>query len=759
MLHRLLILSCFSLLSVASWAQYVFSGTVTDEKHQNLPGAQVVLVRQDSIYAASLTDKNGKFSIRKVEGGQYGLQILFPGYTPLEEQREIKSDQRYEFSLTPEMNVELENVDVVADASENVKRTATGYVYQLSEKAKKSGDPYSALSEIPRLVVNEVDRDVKMLDGSKPLVLIDGIAVNSGITPIDPKDIESVEVVDVVNARYLRTGTHHILNIKLKEKRDPYSFFEAATRHEVPWRKGMGVVYFEVGNSKISLYGRGSADYAWHDDSELSGWQRGDSYFKQSFSDGRSNGHSSLGELLLKWKPTKNDYVAFHVYGNNRKKDMDSEGNGFFETDRREDFIQETMNSDKSNVLTGSLYHRHEFPNKSLLETTLAYNGNWNTNEGNRMETYADHLYRNIFDYDNRRSSASLNVDYSLNFNSTNSMNVGSETRLVNDRIDEVTDFDPVFRHREWSQYLYASYSGRVKNLRYMLSAGLEGFWLKAGGEPADYIRPRVSVSGTYSFNDNNSFRLGYTLTNTAPSVGQLNPYNTSTDSLVVSVGNPGLTPLQTHKINWSYMFNYKNFSFSPEVNYAYHSDVIEPYGYSRDDIYINTFRNQGKYRDLSLGCSASYGLGNWGSVYVYGSHNVDYFEGQKARPYFGCGGGFSARYKKWYVGGDINYTDRSYTAVSTVKTRLFDYSQLQVNYTFFPGFYVAVALQYLHAPQTTEVWTYGDHYKSYTHQKFCDQGVRPWVLLRYTFRKNAKRKIKLGNVVRSREEGIQLKK
>ncbi len=36
-------------------------------------------------------------------------------------------------------------------------------------------------------------------------------------------------------------------------------------------------------------------------------------------------------------------------------------------------------------------------------------------------------------------------------------------------------------------------------------------------------------------------------------------------------------------------------------------------------------------------------------------------------------------------------------------------------------------------------------------------QSFRPWVLLRYTIRRNVKSKIRLDNVVHSREEGISL--
>ena len=126
----------------------------------------------------------------------------------------------------------------------------------------------------------------------------------------------------------------------------------------------------------------------------------------------------------------------------------------------------------------------------------------------------------NIYKFDNQRLSGTLNIDYSWDLTATNSLNIGSETRYLNDKIDQISSGYPVFKHREWSEYLYGAYSGKVNKFYYMLSTGVEGIWLKAGDESADYVKPRVAVSGTYAINDNNSWQFNYTLTNNAPAIG-----------------------------------------------------------------------------------------------------------------------------------------------------------------------------------------------------------------------------------------------
>lgn len=755
---KFIILWIFLLPSIFLRAQSSFFGTVQDEKENELPGAQVVLYRADSLYAAALTDAKGQFAFRDLPEGPYDLLIQLAGFTPLEETRTIRGNQSFRFSLFPEMSAELAEVEVVANRNDQVERTATGQIFYLSEQARKSGDPYKALREIPRLISNEATKSVSMEDGSAPLILINGIAVNSGIAPIDPSDIEAVEIMDVVNARYLRTGARHILNIKLKKERTPYRYFEAMTRHDVPLRQGSGAIYFEFGNAKYSLYGRGAADYVYHDDSEFASAQQGLNYFKQSKGTSQTNRHSFLGELLFKWWIASKDYLAFHLYANNKYSDSEASGEGSYQTASPQDFRSFSTNLDRTNLLTASLYHQHRFSDRQTLETTLAYNKNWNKYEGERTEDYAAWLYRNLYRYDNHRESGSLNIDFSWDIDERNSLNIGNETRYVNDKIDEVSSLNPVFRHREWSEYLYAVFSGGVKDrFFYMLSAGFEGIWLKVGARNSHYFKPRAAASGTYSFDDHNSVSLSYTLTNQAPSVGQLNPYNTSTDSLVRTVGNPDLLPVQSHSFEFSYTFNTRGLYLTPYAGYVLFTDIIEPYGFSENDIYTSTFRNSGRFKALTLGGSASYRLGNWGRIYGNAYHLVDYFEGQEPLKSVMLGGGLSANYKKWSFYGDVSWKNYTYTATTHARYHSPGYSSIQINYNFTPGFYIAVALQYLHGKKPTETWTDGADYHAWSSSTPCDASLRPWILIRYTFRKNVKKKIHLDNVVRSRESGIEL--
>lgn len=752
-----LLLSFFLIFQLTN-AQHSFTGVIADKEKTPLIGVQVMLSANDSLFAAGLTNAKGRFVIENIPQGEYLLQILYPGFTPIEEKRDIHRNINAEFVLVEEMDVELDDVVITADRSHLVKRTATGEVFYLSDKAKNSRNPYSALREIPRLIVNEALQSVAMEDGNRPLVLIDGKTINSGITPINPEDIESVEVIDVISARYLRMGVKNILNIKLKKKRVPYQFLQFATRHDIPLRNSFGVGYFEVGNSKFSLYGRASANIMYNDDSESEVWQKDTDYYKQSIGDVRDNKKDALAELLFKWSLTDNDYLAAHIYWKGIDKKTVTWGNGNYETEKLQNFEYTSANENSAYILTSSLYYKHDFSVDKMIEATLAYNKNDDKNSGERNETYPDWLYNNLYEYRSNRSSSSLNIDYSWKWNEVNSINIGSATNYVNDDIDKVSENVPIFHHEAWNEYLYATFSSKTNNFLYMASAGLEGIWLKAGNASNRYMRPRLALSGTYELNRNNSVRLSYTLTNQSPAVGQLNPYNISTDPLVVTKGNPELTPEQTHKLKASYTFNKKGLYVIPSASYDISSDIIEPFGYSDEGIFVNTFKNAGKFETLSLGGSVSYRFSkNRGNVYFGGFHHTDYFEGMESKQSFSLNGGLWIYYKKWMFGGDINYRNYEYSPISRIKQLTPSYSQIQVNYNFTKDFYVAVALPYFIGKLSTETTVESGSYSSYNLSRMTGMSARPWILLRYTYRKNSKQKINLDNVVKSMEEGISL--
>ena len=248
------------LLPLLSMAR-VITGSISDSQGNPIADASVFVSVNDSIIGVVYSTANGS-AVFDYEG-QEAIDIDVeaaghePGHTALEPEATTFSIQL----IPSSSSVQLDELEVFADRSGVVKRLANGNRFFLSPRAKDMNDPFMALREIPTLESDPFNATLKTLSGKSPLILINGVELNSGIKPILPKDIEYVEVIDAVPARYLARGVTAIVNIKLRENRPPYLWTELATRHEIPLREGFGAWYFEVGNEKYSLYGRTSASY------------------------------------------------------------------------------------------------------------------------------------------------------------------------------------------------------------------------------------------------------------------------------------------------------------------------------------------------------------------------------------------------------------------------------------------------------------------------------------------------------------------
>ena len=290
-----------------------------------------------------------------------------------------------------------------------------------------------------------------------------------------------------------------------------------------------------------------------------------------------------------------------------------------------------------------------------------------------------------------------------------------------------------------------------------MLSVGVEGIWMKAGKFDNNYFRPRISSSATWNINEHNSMQLSYTLSNDAPSVMHLNPYNSSTDSLYAEKGNPYLTPQTMNFARINYTYNIGNLYLSPNIYYKVISDMLQEDGYTENEIYTKTYQNQGHFSQLQAGFNANYGF-KWGNIYGGGGWYANYFEHQSAKHILFASLGFNVRVKSFSFYGNLYYTSKDASLMSTVKYHRPTMANIQMNYNFTPDFYIALCLQHFTGEYWTRTTTRNVDYRSVVDTYYKDKNLRPWVLLRYTFRKNPEKKIKLGKVLNSTEKGISIK-
>lgn len=769
-LTRLLsIIAILSFSCGAGLSKKITCSVLSLEDGKPIEGAIATLFCGDSISATTQSAKDGSFSFNVSDQTRSEISVTSIGF----KEKEVSFfpdtiSSPLLFRLEEDAIVsDLDEFVVEADKSNLVKRTANGQIFYLSKRAKAERNPFMALKEIPLLRSDESNSEIKMLNGNKPLILIDGNRVNSGIAPILPADIESVEVITAVPARYLQEGYRSIVNIRLKKRRDPYVWVQLATRHDIPTYYGFGVGYFEVGNEKFSLYGRANYTYT-HDGKTESSVTRSNTGYSQQYDLlSKVNDHNWNGDFLLKYMPTSRDYLALQGYYKHAHDRTSGEAEGNYITDVEEAYGSESSDLNKSTLLTSNLYYKHSFEqggsNNVSMANDLEVRMTFNTNN-NRLDSHSSEYIgsdnRDYFSlFDNKRYSGGVSIDYQRQFESGLSFSVGNHWTYNSDRVRQETTGFPDFHHRKLNGYLFGSFSWKLRNLLYMISGGGELIQMKAGDADNSYLKPRASASLTWIPNNNHSVQLSYELTNLPPDISKLNPYNTSTDSLVVNSGNPYLLPEMYHFVTFNYTFNKDGLYLIPKVYYEYYSDQIQPDGYTENGVYHSSFRNAGHYQFLGYYLGLSYRW-NWLNILTYTGIAESRFLGEKPKRSFYSSTSIDIFYKKIYFNLSFDIDTYIYTANTTQRNHNAVFAQTQINYNFTPDFYIAVALQNWTGTRnyTTTLKQGSYNYQAHVYDRGAGKGFMPWILIRYTFRHNQKRKIKLGNNLFEEEKGLKLK-
>ena len=189
-----------ALMSTALWGQTI-SGTVTDENNQPLPGATVVV---QGTNRGTSTDFDGKYQINASQGET--LVFSYVGYAT---QSIAVSGATQNVSLQPDNA--LDEVVVIGSATgksikelsfsvgrvndellENVPATTATSALQ----GKISGVKISPSGGQPGSDVSIQLRAANSLStGQQPLIILDGIILEGGLSDINTEDIDRIEVV------------------------------------------------------------------------------------------------------------------------------------------------------------------------------------------------------------------------------------------------------------------------------------------------------------------------------------------------------------------------------------------------------------------------------------------------------------------------------------------------------------------------------------------------------------------------------------
>lgn len=727
----LMLLGCCPL-----WGQVNLRLNVATYDNHFIESAELLVQEGDSIQQFSVI-KPQDYVLTLPKAGKYSIELTHPSYEAYRIEGFFSNDSTLNIFFK-QRAIRLE--EVVVEEKARPKVTATGEIFKLSRKAKASKNPFVALSEIPLLQVDISSQSVKMRSGESPLILIDGHLVNSGIQPILPENIESVEISEVVSARYLQMGFTKIVNIRLRESIPLYSYIELRSRHDIPLREGFGGANFEFGKKTFALSGGIFTNYLTKDRVRYETVEQMEQQIKQLSGMGIAQSREADGDLLVKWLPKSSDYFSALLKTQRTRNETERTHKGLYNVSNKSVSLNTASNE---NILSGgflaALFHEHTFQNKSTLTTLFKYNYGFYDLKQDYSEMLEKDTTKSLVDLATLRNQYVLSIDYDSDRQQYGTIAIGNNLEYTQDQIKNQS-FAPSLTAYVglWSNYTHATYSNQWKRLYYMASIGLQSLAVKAADKNHSYWRPRAAVSMTFQLPSQQTVRGSYYLTNKLPESRNLVSFNQSTNPWMREEGNPYLIPMQIHQLDLNYDYSFSDFRIQLFGSHQRYSQMIEPYIRQEGTYLIKSFQNKGTYKNTNGGVNVSYG-GESFQISATTDYSSEAFNGQNLLGSYGIRGYFRWDFGDFFIYSSLSWRNRSYTSISQTIYKNPMEAHIQIAWQATEQLYFSLGLPYFWGTRKDVTQINQPSYSIDQHSFYDSSSLRPWLLISWTLRKNAK--------------------
>ncbi len=118
-------------------------------------------------------------------------------------------------------------------------------------------------------------------------------------------------------------------------------------------------------------------------------------------------------------------------------------------------------------------------------------------------------------------------------------------------------------------------------------------------------IVPSVTIA--YMINDNNTIKTNYRMGLWRPNIWYLNPYNISSDTLTVRVGNPNLKAEKFHNFSLGYDATVQKVVLGLNLSYIFSNNSINEISELKNNVTYNTFDNIGKEQHVGAWTNMSW--------------------------------------------------------------------------------------------------------------------------------------------------------
>lgn len=733
------LLGLLFLLSHETKAQHAVVGHISDSKNQDLPNVSILFFAHDTLVAGTISNERGKFEQKDLPDYFYHIQYSLMGYQPQVDSLRLNANQKLKVQLQ-EDSVALSVLTVEANRGDLVKMNAGSTSFYLSEKNKLKTNIYEALQEIPALRIDVANRSISMIDGSKPVILINGIKRENAHELIDPKNIESVEIIENPSSKYRgEEGEITILNFRTKRASETIHAANVFAKQNLDGKFGYYSASYSMEQEKYSFY---LNVYDWYlrkktiIEKELT--QTGSLTRDLSgFSKDKHNYLSIVGNG--DWAISDQNYLSYGLNITANPSSANYHTTGTSQSVSQMNNLAITSRSNTDYILGNyNIYYKHSFSPSRYLESTVAFGHHNQGPDGWRKEVGDSYNYYKNIDMNANKQYARAEFNFTTSIPEKVALNVGSNTYYQHVRID---DLEENFPYSETREYIYGDIKNISKsNFSYMFSLGLDMVFRNTNHVHKNYISILPALSLSYKFGNKSALRLNVNRTRVSPEITQMNPRITTTDSFNVVVGNPYLKPIIKNKGRLSYTLNTKYVYLEPYFQYTYKQNDIVSTGKLTGNVYTSSYENDSHTQSINTGITGYFKLGYFGNLSVtpyFYKTMIDQmaFSGNS----WGINGSLNLWYKSFSLNALVYYTSYSYG--KTYRSKASPMIEATIMWQLPKGWSVNFGIR--DNMKLNKMWVIDGNYSSFNQTNSKDQSWTPMIGFSYYFRNSSKQRSK----------------
>lgn len=499
--------------------------------------------------------------------------------------------------------------ELVVQASNTQNRVS--YVSHIipREDMTKYTNFYFALNEIPNLIV---DRGLGLFyaGSNKVALMLNGVPTDATeLRAISKDDVLKVNVYKIAPLRFLSQGYQSAIDIITKATLVGGNL---AIDINQPFNPLYGdnnlTLFYNNRRSRFKVMYGNSNRHLTKDrrDEHLSYEFDGVEYYKDKTGlPSRTNVNSNT--LTLGYQ---NNKPASYLFSVSVTGGIDREGQNIRQLvssqSIREEYEAQNDFSISSNSLNINTYFEKslgEYEKEGKLITDVTYK-TVGSGYDSRYREFADPAGSHIPTvdeqsvYDIRYNTVMAEIMYQMPFRSWGQLSFSTYNNWQHSRyIEEAFHTTQI----EDNYGVYARYLGRAGQFSYYATIGVNGNYLNTAANPHGHWRwtPTPSVTAFYMPKNNLWFGLGYSYSNTAPTIAQLSQTDQWLDTRLVYHGNSTLHSYSGHTVNFSSSLSTKYFDTSLQLSYLDAPGYICNYFMLTPDYMLETLVNLKEYREL----------------------------------------------------------------------------------------------------------------------------------------------------------------